>query len=188
MKTANFKGYTLLEILMTMGIASVLLTIGVPGLQTFTKNNHILSTTNIIMTALKTARSEAMTQRLDVVVCGTDDFVNCGGTVNYMAFTDADSNGAVNGSDTIVYTNLLSQSIEYIECDTCSDDETIIFNRRGTAIANNGTLTVCDDRGNSYARGIIIEPIGRSRSATDTDITADGIPNNHKGVNLVCPS
>ncbi len=186
MLTANFKGYTLVEILMTMVIAAVLLGIGVPGLQTFIKNNRVLSTTNNLMTALKTARSEAMTQRVNVVVCSTDDFVNCGGDASYMAFTDADSSGAVNGTDTIVYTDILDngeQSIDYIECDTCGDE--IIFSSRGTAIGNNGTLTVCDDRGNSNARGIIIEPIGRSRSATDTN--TDGIPNNHKGVNLVCP-
>jgi len=187
MLTANFKGYTLVEMMMTMVIAAVLLGVGIPGLQTFIKNNRILATTNNLMTALKTARSEAMTQRLNVVVCSTDDFVNCGGA-SYMAFTDADSNGAINGTDTIVYRDLIdndTQSINFIGCDTCSGG--ITFSSRGTAIGNNGTLTVCDDRGNTHARGIIIEPIGRSRSATDTDGTPDGIFNNHKGVNLVCP-
>jgi len=188
MLTAKNKGYTLVEMMMTMVIAAVLLGIGIPGLQNFIKNNRMISQTNGLMTAVKTARSEAMTQRISVVVCITDDAVNCGGTSEYMAFTDNNGDNVVNGTDTIVHRDDLDSadiSIDYTACDTCGGG--IIFSSRGTAISNNGTLTVCDDRGATFARAIIIEPIGRTRPATDTDSTSDDIVNDHKGNNIVCP-
>jgi len=188
MLRANIKGYTLLELMITMVMVAILLGVGVPGLQSFIKNNSLLSNSNGIMTTLKTARSEAMTQRVNVVVCNTADFVNCGGDSAYMAFTDINSDSIVNGTDSIIHTNTMDSdniSISYTKCDACGDG--IIFSSRGTAVNNNGTLTVCDDRGTTSARAIIIEPIGRSSSATDTDTTADNIVNNHKGANIVCP-
>lgn len=164
------KGYTLLEVMIALAIAGILLAVGVPGLTSFVKNNRMLAETNGLMTALKTGRSEAMTQRTNVTVCRTANNVNCGGTGdNYIAFTDTGTAGEVDGTDTILLTNPISSEtliITYTECTGCVD--LITFSSRGTAINSNGTLTVCDDRGADYARGIIIEPIGRSSTAGGT--------------------
>ena len=43
------------------------------------------------------------------------------------------------------------------------------------ALENNGTLWICDDRGEEFAKGIFITPIGLIRSAKDLD--KDGIIN-----------
>jgi len=185
MLATHNKGYTLLEIMITMVIAAILLSVAIPGMTAFIKNNKVLAETNGLMTALKTARSEAMTQRVNVIVCNTSDFINCGSGDNYMAFTDTDSSGAVNGNDIIVYRGSLesnNHSIDYDKCSGCDDG--IMFSSRGTAVNNNGTLTVCDDRGADYARAIIIESIGRSSPATDSD--GNGVVNDHEGNDVDC--
>ncbi len=161
------KGYTLLEVMMALAIAGILLAVGVPGLTSFVKNNRMLAETNGLMTVLKTARSEAMTQRTNVTVCRTANSVNCGGTGdNYMAFTDTGTAGEVDGTDAVLLTNPISSetlTITYTKCGSSPIDR-ITFSSRGTAINNNGFLTVSDDRGSDYSRGIVVEPIGRSSS------------------------
>ncbi len=169
------KGFTLVEILMTMVIAAVLLGIGVPGLQTFIKNNSILAESNNLMTTIKTARSEAMTQRVFVTVCPSTNGIACGAwNGGYIAFTDIDGDETIDAGDgdTVIANNTIDIDNLTITFST-SGQTSIRFDSRGRAVGYNTTITLCDDRGADYARGIIIEPIGRSKSAGGT---------------LVCPS
>ncbi len=180
------KGYTLLELMMTMVLAAILLTVGIPNMTNFIKNNRVLAETNKLMTTFKTARSEAMTQRVNVIMCRTSDFINCTTTGNtYMAFTDLDSSVTVNGNDTIITKGTIDSNhheLKFKKCSSCGDY--VEFSSSGTAVDNNGTLMVCDDRGTTYARAIIIESIGRSKPAIDSN--GNGIVENHEGNDVNC--
>ncbi|RLA04835.1 MAG: hypothetical protein DRQ47_02695 [Gammaproteobacteria bacterium] len=169
MLATHSKGYTLMEIMMTMVIAAVLLGIGIPGLQTFIKNNRILAQSNSFMTSVKTARSEAMTQRVFVTICQSANGTTCGGTWNggYIAFTDIDGDNSVDAGDGD--TVIISKSIDANNLSFDFDGGDFIrFDSRGRAVGFSGTVTLCDDRGADYARGIIIKPIGRSKPAGGT--------------------
>ena len=48
----------------------------------------------------------------------------------------------------------------------------------------NGTYTLCDDRGATHAKGLIIGPGGRARVARDTN--GNGIPEDASGTDLAC--
>ena len=113
------------------------------------------------MTVIKTARSEAMTQRTFVTVCNSDDGSSCSGDWKdgYIAFLDADGDGTVDAGETVI----LAKSIEASNLDfTYTGGNFIRFTSRGRAIGSSGTMTLCDDRGTTYSRGIVIAPIGRS--------------------------
>ncbi len=172
LKTPN-KGYTLVEMMITMVIAAVLLGIGVPGLQTFIKNNRILAESNNLMTAIKTARSEAMTQRVFVTICRSANGTACGGEWDdgYMTFTDIDGDNAVDAGDgdtVIAFNSIVADNLSL----TFTAGNSVRFDSRGRAVGFSGTMTLCDERGADYARGIIIEPIGRSKSAGGTLVCA----------------
>lgn len=163
MKVKQNTGYTLLEIMIAMAIAAILLAVGVPNLTSFIKNNRILAETNGLMTVIKTARSEAMTQRTTVTVCRSSDNVNCDGAGdNYIAFTDASTADVVDGTDLIIQRTTIDSANLTLSFD---GGASIRFDRRGRAIGSSGTITVCDDRGDTHARGITIAPIGRSSTA-----------------------
>jgi len=156
------KGYTLLEVMMALAIAGILLAVGVPGLTSFVKNNRMLAETNGLMTVLKTARSEAMTQRTNVTVCKSNNGTSCSGNWNegYIAFLDTNGNGTVDSETVIMSKAVKADNIIF----TYSDGIFIRFDSRGMALGSSGTMTFCDDRGSVYSRGIVIEPIGRSSS------------------------
>ena len=165
---SNFQaGFTLIELMIVGSILIVLIAIGAPGLQTFIKNNRILAQSNLLMVSVKTARSEAMTQRVPVRFCSSNNGTSCSGSWSdgHIAFTDNDGNGSINGDDTVVLFNRTDNpdiTISY------SGGNFINFDRRGRAVGSSGSLLFCDDRGSSYARGITVDPIGRSKTTAGT--------------------
>src|SRR3569832_2414901 len=54
------RGFTLVELLVTISIATILVTLAVPSFSDFVKNNRMITLTNDFVTALNVARSEAI--------------------------------------------------------------------------------------------------------------------------------
>jgi type IV fimbrial biogenesis protein FimT len=92
-------GFTLIELIVTIAIAAVLLTIAVPNFISFQRNSELTSATNSFVAALSAARGEAMKRgRQAVVVPREDNNWATGWTV----FVDTDSNQQFNGSDILI--------------------------------------------------------------------------------------
>lgn len=54
------RGFTLIELMVTIAVAAVLMMVAVPNFITFQRNAELTSTTNTLIAALNAARSEAM--------------------------------------------------------------------------------------------------------------------------------
>lgn len=71
------RGFTLIEILITVAVAAILLGVAVPSLQKFTANNQVTSAANSIVAGLNLARSTAVTLGEEVAICGSADENAC---------------------------------------------------------------------------------------------------------------
>ncbi|HEX7912442.1 MAG TPA: GspH/FimT family pseudopilin [Paraburkholderia sp.] len=92
-------GFTLIELVVTIAIASVLLMIGIPSFVAFQRNSELTSATNSLVAALGAARGEAMKRgRQAVVIPRTSNDWTAGWTV----FVDTDNNQQFNGSDVLL--------------------------------------------------------------------------------------
>lgn len=94
-------GFTLVELMITLAIAAILLTIGVPSFNTLMQNSRLTTSTNDLIGALNLARSEAVTRELRVTVCKSADQATCNTSVTgwqqgWIVFTDENSNAAFN--------------------------------------------------------------------------------------------
>ncbi len=69
-------GFTLLELLITIVILGVLVTLAAPNFQQMIEKNQITTTTNDMVAALLLARSTAVTQGQDVVVAKVTEWDN----------------------------------------------------------------------------------------------------------------
>ncbi|MGB5729503.1 MAG: GspH/FimT family pseudopilin, partial [Thiogranum sp.] len=63
------RGFTLVELLSTLAVAGILLTVGVPSMQDLIRNNRLTAATNLFVSSLNIARSEAIKQGRNATVC-----------------------------------------------------------------------------------------------------------------------
>lgn len=73
-------GFTLLELVVTLAVAAIILSYGVPGFLDVVRNGRAAANANAFVTALSIARSEAVKRGARVTVCASDDGATCDGT------------------------------------------------------------------------------------------------------------
>ena len=92
-------GFTLPELMVTVVVVAILITVAVPGFRTMVQNNRITTQVNELVTSLNLARSEAIKRSTVVTVCASSSGANCVGNWDqgWIIFTDSDNNGVVTG-------------------------------------------------------------------------------------------
>lgn len=198
MKFYRQQGFTIIELMIALVVLGILLTIAAPAFTNIIKNNRMLSEVYALRATLNNARSEALSRRTDVTVCSSNNGTSCIAGASdwnqgHIMFADNDDDGVLDPNE-VFYTKLEDAdtlNVTYINTNTSPTAvaaNQIQFNSRGYARRSYGTIVVCDDRGPTEARGIIIAAVGTVSAAVDTDSPLDGIANYHDaGANFVCP-
>jgi type IV fimbrial biogenesis protein FimT len=73
LRTSLTFGFTLIELMVTLAVAAILLTLAVPSFREIIQNNRLVSQANEFVTALNVARSEAVKRGVRVTVCRSND-------------------------------------------------------------------------------------------------------------------
>lgn len=85
--TMNYRGFSLLELLVVLAIAGILLAVGMPQLRQMVVNGARREASTGLYIALNRARSEAIARNATVTVCSRDLAANtptCADTANWM--------------------------------------------------------------------------------------------------------
>lgn len=77
------RGFTLLELLVSITIAAILVAIAVPSFRTTIQKHRLRSATDNLQAAIDYARSEAVLRSAYVSVCASADSATCAGTKTY---------------------------------------------------------------------------------------------------------
>ena len=146
-QTATQTGFTLMELLMTIAIAAIVATIGIPSFQYVTNSNRVAGEVNGLLGDLQFARAEAIKEGQPVTVCMSKGGTTCDTTGNaWQSGWIVYSNPTGTGTNT---TTPASGSILRIRSTFTSTDtftaqpaySAITYNREGYAIGiTNGTL------------------------------------------------
>jgi type IV fimbrial biogenesis protein FimT len=90
-------GFTIIELMVTIAVVSVLLSLAVPAFTDIVRNTRISNQTNLVVGALQYARSESATRGIPVSICAANaqrtDCVTPGATATnwsngWLIFTD----------------------------------------------------------------------------------------------------
>ena len=100
------RGFTLIELVVTLAVASVLLVVAVPNIRTFVQNSRARTQINDLVTDLTYARSQAVKRGLSVGLCPSNDGATCLAQTSwqggYLTFIDANLDGVLDTGDTVV--------------------------------------------------------------------------------------
>ena len=99
----NF-GFTLIELMVTIAVLAIVLTVAMPNFSHFVKSNATTGQTNALLADLQLARSTAVSRNRAVQICASNDGATCSGTswsAGYLVWADNNGDSAMT-SDEIV--------------------------------------------------------------------------------------
>jgi len=68
------KGFNIMELMVTVAVGSVLLSVGVPAFKNFMDNSRMSAASNELVTSLHLARTEAIKRRTNVMLCPSSNW------------------------------------------------------------------------------------------------------------------
>ena len=94
MTVNRMSGFTLVEIMISIAVVAILLTIGIPSFRYVTNSNRIAAEINGLLGDMQYARSEAITEGQTVTVCVSTNSTSCAGAAvstwekGWLVFSD----------------------------------------------------------------------------------------------------
>lgn len=146
MKSAmRLKGFTLLELMVTITIAGILLGIAVPALGTFIRGSRLSGGAREFIVDFALARNEAVLRASTVTVCTSTNMTDCTNspwTAGRLVFVDGGAIGTVDGGDVIISTSRALNSALTTASSGVAAANVISFSPLGR-VAGVGQITVC---------------------------------------------
>ena len=193
----SVQGFTLVELMVTVVIVAILGGVIAPSFSTFIKDNRLSNQINTLIGAIHYSRGEAASRRTIITMCASSNGSNCNGTNSWesgwIIFSDGNNTGnaIIDGDDELIlFQEALEGGNTLRESGFSFSTGKLHFNANGFLYDSDpsaGTMTLCDDRGSSEAKAIVVNISGTSRLATDDN--SDGVVNDHGGSasNISCP-
>jgi type IV fimbrial biogenesis protein FimT len=79
------RGFSAVELMVTVALLAVVATLAVPALQTLLQNNRAAAIANDLVSAIRLARSEAVTRAQQVTLCPSTDGTSCANSTNWAS-------------------------------------------------------------------------------------------------------
>ncbi|MDY6943856.1 MAG: GspH/FimT family pseudopilin [Pseudomonadota bacterium] len=181
-------GFTLVELILTLAIASIVMVAAAPSIQVLVQNNRLTAQTNELVASLNLARSEAVKRAKTVTVCKSATLTNCDTTgsgdweVGWIVFVDDNGDVDVDTGDTIV--RVVDGLAAGNSLRSASTNNSLQYTGDGRV---NGaqSFALCDSRGATHARAIVLTTVGRTRLGVDGD--DNGTVEDLSGADVTCP-
>lgn len=163
-------GFTLNELVITLAVGSALASMAFPAFENMVANSRLTSQHNEFLRHLHLARSEAIKRGEHIVLCKSRELQECESSAEWhdgwIVFTDSNLNKQPDGSDNIVLTHPALPQSQTLTYAAFPSSNYVVYRPTGLTTGN-GTFTLCDRRGASHARALVLYKTGRVRNAKE---------------------
>ena len=166
LKQNYLTGFTIIELMLTIGVAAVMLSIGVPSFQSLLERNQLTSGINQFISSMSLARSEAIKRNQRVAICPSRNGTTCTGVQyedGWIVFVDGNSNNSreVNTEELIWVSSSLPARMTLRGEGCCDDNIPYLASGQISGIA--GSMHLCKENDSDKSRKISINTFGRAR-------------------------
>lgn len=154
------RGFTLVELMITIAVAAILLSAGVPAFTNFIRDNRLQSAASGIVADFTAARTEAARTFLTVSVCPSTAGTSCDGAdwnTGRVVYVDANGNGSAESTEIIRWS---SPSSTGPSATASGFGGVVAFRPTGAAVMA-GSIDLCDERSGDYGRRVDVSAAGR---------------------------
>ena len=159
-------GFTIVELMLTIAVAAVILSIGVPSFQGLMERNQLTSGINQFISSMSLARSEAIKRNQRVSICPSNDSETCSGNQyenGWIIFVDRNSNGnRQTATEELVWASGSLPANMTLRGKGCCDDN-IPYLASGEIFGIAGSVHLCKENNINKSRKISINRFGRVR-------------------------
>jgi type IV fimbrial biogenesis protein FimT len=167
------RGFNLIELMVTLVVVSVVITLGAPAMTSFIADMRLSATTNDVLSFFNYARSEAAKRGARVTICISSDLSTCAPAatdwaVGALAYIDGDNDAQVGSGETVLRVmNPIAGNVSITPTSAFSTNFYFYYRPSGAANSQ-GTLRVC--RSGRNARDVSINAVGRPISQTTATV------------------
>ncbi len=160
----QIRGMTVIDLMITLSVAAVLVTLGFPSLTDLVRQNRLTAATNELVATLNFARMQSVSGLGRVMVCPSTDAATCTGgnrwDQGWIVFIDRDHSGQPTDPG-----DLLRVGMPLAHVFSDSGGRTRVrYKPDGTAFGFNITIKLCDREKPELSRAVIVSNPGRVRS------------------------
>ena len=179
------RGFSLLELLITLSIIAILTVIATPSFTTQSSNNEAKAVIQTLSSLVRTARNHAIYHQKSTIMCPSSDGQTC--SQNWregaLIFQDNNHDKLLNTTEPVVRFNAHLSDKGSLNWTALRNY--LVFSGQGLSGSSAGSFIYCPTNNNAkHAHALIISFSGKVRQAQDTN--QDGIRESGNTKNIIC--
>ena len=161
MKQVN--GFTLVELLTTLALAGVLVTVAIPAMSNWYHKSAITDLQYTLLHSINYARVQGIGRQSTVTLCPGDNQCSPQWSGNILIFLDDNRNGNLDPEDRLLKKIHLQNTGGDLDWRSFRRTDYLQFTSEGLTAALNGTLHYCHSKVPDYNFAIVLARTGRTR-------------------------
>lgn len=171
LRSRHQRGFTLVELLVTIVIIAILATLGVPSFTQFLRNWQRDSATKAFMTHVQLARTESIKTSRKVVMCVSTNGTSCANSTDWkggwLVFVDTNGDESLSNGETLVAVRSASTGVSSMT--GTNNTSKLVFLPNGLMSSGTTTVTVTPNGSTSLKLNkIALNTVGRASLSTES--------------------